>query len=577
VRASARLLLLTCLAATGCGTATLPGGPAGSTGPTGATGPAGSTGPTGPTGPFDVTVSVDTALARHPISPFIYGYNAGSVAEAPRGSTWLRLGGNRWTAYNWTSNYSNAGSDWGPYSNDTYMGAPADGPGHAFVPTLADGRANGAQVLVTVPMQGWVSKDASGNVSTTGALTDHFVPNLPRKDTAFTATPSATSTTVYQDELAWFVRQRWGAAPHLMLDNEPDLWFSTHPEIQRAQPAYLPFLEQSVASASAIKDAVADALLFGPASYGWNGMVNFQNAPDAGALTVDDSFVDRYLQRMEAARVAQSRRLLDVLDVHFYSEAQSHGCAAAADDGIRVNLSDPYDSHYAARNHDCVVAERVQSARSLGDPTWTETSWITQWSTVSSASGAPIQLAPRFLAKIAAASPGTKLSISEYDFGGADHPSGAVAQADALGMMGRAGVFAAAFWPVLGDSAWVEAAWRAFRDYDLSGHHFGDTSVSAATTDLVHLAAYASVDAASADRVTLVLVHRPTLASGALDLRTRTVKVALSHSRALGTVRAWQLAGATPTWQPLSLAAPAGGAVTLTLPALSVTTIELSP
>jgi mannan endo-1,4-beta-mannosidase len=72
----------------------------------------------------DATVAIDSSQNRHAISPFIYGYNGGSAADSPPGATWLRLGGNRWTAYNWETNYSNAGSDWGPYSNDTYMGAP---------------------------------------------------------------------------------------------------------------------------------------------------------------------------------------------------------------------------------------------------------------------------------------------------------------------------------------------------------------------------------------------------------------------------------------------------------------------
>src|SRR5262249_55036757 len=72
----------------------------------------------------DGTTSAEPGRDQRIISPFVYGYNAGSAASAPPGATWLRLGGNRWTAYNWTNNYSNAGSDYGPYHNDNLMGSP---------------------------------------------------------------------------------------------------------------------------------------------------------------------------------------------------------------------------------------------------------------------------------------------------------------------------------------------------------------------------------------------------------------------------------------------------------------------
>jgi uncharacterized protein YxeA len=523
----------------------------------------------------DVTLTVDTASGRRAISPYVYGYNAGRLADAPPGATYIRIGGNRWTAYNWTNNYSNAGADWGPYSNDTFMGTPSQGPGAAIAPTIADAKTNGIAALVTVPIQGWVSQARDGNVPLTDPVASWFVPNVPAKGSAFTLTPSATSTTVYQDELANFIANRWGtgATPHISLDNEPDLWgyvsngagTATHPEIQRTQLTYAAFLQQSVASASAIKAAVPSALVYGPVSYGWNGMLSFQDAPDKGSASIDNSFIDAYLAQMSAASTA--RRLLDVLDLHWYSEAQSNGCSPS---GVRVINTD---------NSDCVVAARVQAPRSLFDPAYVETSWITQWTTASSAMGQAIQLVPRFLAKIASKYPGTKLAITEYNHGGEDHVSGAIAQADTLGIFGREGVYAGAFWSVNSSHAWSYAAWKAFRNYDGAGRNFGDTSVSASTSDVSHVSVYASVDAASASRLVLVIVHRPTIgASGTLDLASRTVQLNWTHAQALRTARAWRLASASsPSWQTVSVPAPTSNTLTLTLPALSVTTLELTP
>ena len=56
-----------------------------------------------------------------PISPYIYGMNffAGSSLTNP--VTLDRLGGNRWTGYNWETNASNAGRDW-YYQNDRSWG-----------------------------------------------------------------------------------------------------------------------------------------------------------------------------------------------------------------------------------------------------------------------------------------------------------------------------------------------------------------------------------------------------------------------------------------------------------------------
>jgi hypothetical protein len=520
----------------------------------------------------DVTLTVDTSASRRAISPYVYGYNASRLSDAPPGATYTRIGGNRWTAYNWTNNASNAGSDWGPYANDTYMGTPTQGAGYAIAPTINDAKASGIAALVTIPIQGWVSQAKSGNVPLTDPVTSWFVPNVPAKGSAFTLSPSPSSTTVYQDELANFIGSVWGsgATPHVSLDNEPDLWgyvsngagTGTHPEVQRTQLTYSAFLQQSIASASAIKAALPSSLVYGPVSYGWNGMLSFQGAPDSTGATIDNSFIDYYLSQMSAA--STSRRLLDVLDLHWYSEAT---CSSS---GVRVINTD---------NSDCVVAARVQAPRSLFDSTYVETSWITQWTTASSSMGAGIQLLPRFQAKIAAKFPGTKLALTEYNHGGEDHVSGAVAEADTLGIFGREGVYAAAFWSVNSNHAWTYAAWKAFRNYDGAGHNFGDTSVSASTSDVSHVSVYASVDAANANRMVLVIVHRPTLSSsGTLDLNARTVQLNWTHSATLRTARAWQLTnGGSPTWQTLSVPAPTSNSITLTLPALSVTTVELTP
>src|SRR5690349_19559188 len=72
----------------------------------------------------DVTITVNPS-STHAISKWIYGINSyGGIANVPH-ATMDRAGGNRWTAYNWENNYSNAGSDYGPYHNDTFLSGSA--------------------------------------------------------------------------------------------------------------------------------------------------------------------------------------------------------------------------------------------------------------------------------------------------------------------------------------------------------------------------------------------------------------------------------------------------------------------
>jgi hypothetical protein len=525
-------------------------------------------------GAADVTLTLDASAQLRRISPWIYGYNAATAGGAPPGATWLRLGGNRWTAYDWETNASNAGSDWGPYANDAYLGDAAEGPAGAIIHTLDDARAHGLAVAVTVPIQGWVAADFAGPVDVTAPVAARFLPSYAFTGAASALSPDLGDGAVYQDELAALVARRWrGAATplHLELDNEPELWghvdasgrpWGTHPEIERTPTTYASLLSRSIRFASALRDRAPEALILGPASYGWSGFVALQDAPDAAA---HGDFLEYYLATMRAASTAQGRRLLDALDVHWYSEAR--GC------GVRV--TDPDE-------RDCVVAARVQAPRSLADPGYVEDSWITS-SGLPSADPA-IRLLSRLRARIEARDPGTLLTLSEYCHGGGAHVSGALAEADTLGTFGREGVYAAAFWPLgLSDQPFVAGAFRAFRDYDGAGHAFGDTSFAAASSDLDHVAVYASRDGTSAGRVVVVIIHRPTLTAGALDLRSRAVAVRLRHSRALATARVWQLTAttrdATGAVVPARVTAPlvVNNALVLTVPALSVTVLELTP
>ncbi len=111
----------------------------------------------------DVTITINPS-STHPISPYIYGLNFYSgVTGAPPNLTFDRDGGNRWTAYNWETNASNAGSDYN-YENDDYLSSSTV-PAEAVRSFIAGDQANNMASLITFQMQGLVDVDENGHVS----------------------------------------------------------------------------------------------------------------------------------------------------------------------------------------------------------------------------------------------------------------------------------------------------------------------------------------------------------------------------------------------------------------------------
>ena len=527
----------------------LPGcGGGGSSSPTSpSSSPAPSAAPAG-----SVRFTIDSSASRHPISPYVYGMNQPDWAGRSRGLKLGRLGGNRWTAYNWETNASNAGTDY-HNQNDDYLGG-GDVPGEAVRPYVARAMAAGASMIVTVPMAGYVSADKApgGDVNQTpDYLNVRFLESRAAKGGRFSYPPDAGDRVVYQDEfVAWLestfpdARRDPARTIFYSLDNEPDLWATTHPRIRpTGKLTYAEIAQRTADWAGAVKAVAPTALVFGPVSYGWQGFATLQDAPDAGGR----DFLDFYLDSMRDAEGRTGRRLVDVLDLHWYPEARGGG----------VRITDANDTA-------AVAAARVQAPRSLWDPGYSEDSWIS----IDARVGA-IRLLPRMREKIAAHYPGTALAITEYNYGGGDHVSGAVAEADVLGIFGREGVFAATLWDLQPSAPYIDGAFALYCNYDGAGSRFGDTSVGTATTDDASTSVYASVDAGDDGRMVLVAVNKSTGPTAADVLVTHPVD--FTHGAT------WQISAvsASPA-RGQDLAPTAHNAFRLDMPASSVTALVLS-
>lgn len=494
--------------------------------------------------PAQAAITID-ATKKTPISPYIYGANFIDWQKMKLPFPFVRQGGNRMTAYNWETNASNAGNDF-HHQNDNYMGDSSE-PAWNHKSILQPGQAHGAAVLLTIPTLGYVSADKKGDgdvAKTPNYLETRFFKSYPSKPSGKVEfPPNLNDRAVYQDELvAYLERIKSPKTPvWYSLDNEPDLWANTHARICPKPLTYQGIIDNNTAYATAIKRVAPKTLVFGPANYGWYGFRRFQGASDAN----DRDFLDVYMAAMNAAGKKAGRRLLDVLDIHWYPEAKG--------DGVRITWGGGPDKPGTP-------AARIQATRSLWDPTYVEDSWITKDFT----KGKPIGLLPGIQAQIAKHYPGTKLSITEYSYGGTQHVSGALAQADALGLFGRYGLFAAANWGVGAEDTATMAGFRAFLNFDGKGAKFGDLGLAVSGERAAENAVYAALDSKDPKRLTVVAINKTE--------RPMPTRLALKGFAAKSC------AGWAVTAESLAVSKPVGGAarsgtVTFIAPPLSVTSL----
>jgi fibronectin type 3 domain-containing protein len=520
----------------------------------------------------DVTITIDPTQTK-PISPYIYGINFYSgVTGAPPQLTFDRAGGNRWTAYNWETNASNAGSDY-LYENDDYLSSSTV-PAEAVRVFIAGDQSSGLASLMTVQLQGLVSADESGPVSVTSPPDlSRFKTVVDQKSTVssapFTITPPTTDANVYMDEFVWALDQKFsgqgifGANPahptFVSLDNEPELWNSTHLEIQGPNPVTSDaYIAKTITMTEALKSQFPDMIIFGPVHYGFQGIYNWQGELSA-TPTGNNWFPDKYLTAISAASATFGKPLVDVYDFHWYAEEYDS-------DGTR-SLDLTSTTLTAAQ-----VQLIVQSPRNLWDPTFNDTLTNSNPWIYEELGNSPINLLGRLQSKINSEFPGMKISMTEYESGGWNHIAGTIAQADNLGIFGAQGVFAANFWPPNGTYSYALAGFRAFRDFDGAGANFGDTSLQSTSSNVANVVVYASSDTTTPGRIVFVAINRSSSAQ----------VTAITGQSLTGTAQLYQITAASAQNQtqvaPVSIGTmPAtGSTLTLTLPALSVTTIEVN-
>jgi mannan endo-1,4-beta-mannosidase len=281
------------------------------------------------------SITINTGSQRSAISPYIYGANW--QLNGDENLTVLRLGGNRMTGYNWENNASNAGSDW-YHSSDDYLCYSMDYPLSA---TECANTAGGVlehfvdycilhnyASVVTLPMAGYVAADKNGTVSLADtAPSARWKTAVSKKGSAFQYPPDTSDNYVYADEEAWHLVQKYGNAStrdgvkFYLLDNEGDIWSGTHPRIHPTPTGAAEWVTRGVELAKAIKDVDPAAQVFGPVFYGIWSMRSV--GADWNAVKGSHTwYAGYYLDQFRQASTLDGRRLLDTIDIHWYTESR---------------------------------------------------------------------------------------------------------------------------------------------------------------------------------------------------------------------------------------------------------------
>ena len=402
------------------------------------------------TGP---ALSIDAAAGQRAINPDIYGVNQLSDEAL---ATELRLpvrrwGGNTTSRYNWQIDTYNTGLDWYfeniPLTNASVAALPNGSSTDRFV---EQNQRTGSRTLMTVPTLGWVAKrrtdghpfDCGFKVSRYGAQqsTDYqwdpdcgngltmagsnITGNNPT-DTSVVSNPAFMAAWV-QHLVGKYGTAANGGISYYAFDNEPMLWHSTHRDVHPQPGTYDEMRDHALAYGAAIKSVDPSAKTLGPVEDGWCRYL-YSAADDCRpgadyAAHGSVQYVPWYLQQMKSYEQQHGLRLLDYLDLHNYPAASG------------VTLSPAGNA--------ATQALRLRSTRSLWDASYIDESWISD----TAPGGVAVRLIPRMKQWVADHYPGTRLAISEYNWGAPESINGALAQADVLGIFGREGLDLATLW-----------------------------------------------------------------------------------------------------------------------------------
>jgi Glycoside hydrolase family 44 len=555
--------------------------------------------PTASSGP---SLTVDVGTVMHTINPYIYGMNAYTLNSSAAKAAAIsidRWGGDATSRYNYLLDVTSSASDW--YFENQYGLAGGSESNSSFNAQVTADASVGARTIGTVPVNGWVAKDGtscsfpvatypnqaqvdSGRGCGNG-LYANGVNSCTNSGGCNITGNKATDTSIVVDA-TWtgnwvkYLVSKFGTAASggvavYDLDNEPTWWDAVHRDVHPSPFTYDEVTDNGIAHAAAIKAADPTAEVSGPVMDFWwayfYSKKDIENGWGSGPCyepwsnPIDRNahggvpLIEYYLQQFAAYQKTNGTRLLDYLDLHTYFAPDNLAFSTGGDTQTQQ--------------------ERLNSTRVFWDPTYTDPNfsqpnYTTDANYTSNCKTPPQapQVIPMMKKWVASDYPGTKLAITEYNWGGQEHISGALAQADILGIFGREGLDIGTLWgapdPVKQLPGLI--AFEVFRDYNGAGAAFGDQAITSTSTDQGKLSIYGSLR--TKDNMLTVVVINKTYGDF-----TNTIN--LANFAAGGPAQAFLYSSAnlnTIVTQPnIPVNAPASGSTTSTLnttfPAQSIT------
>jgi hypothetical protein len=144
-----------------------------------------------------------------------------------------------------------------------------------------------------------------------------------------------------------------------------------------------------------------------------------------------------------------------------------------------------------------------------------------------------IMLIPRMKSWVATYYPGTKIGVTEYNWGAESSINGATAQADILGIFGREGLDLATRWTTPDPSTPTYKAIKVYRNYDGNKSTFGDTSIQTTVPNPDILSAFSAIRT-SDGALTLMVINK--------DINNASpINASITNFNATGTAQRWQL------------------------------------
>jgi hypothetical protein len=351
--------------------------------------------------------------------------------------------------------------------------------------------------FLTLPMAGFAAADAAGAVNNYD--TGRFLPILDHKSGELYLSPDRTDGYVYNDEyIAYMVNTHgWrdavvtapsglniGGITGWFLGSEPETVSAEFPSLNLSKLTASELVNAAVSAASAVKMIDPSADVFAPGIKNLESYINLSNNTDWENYSDEYSwFIDYFLDSMKKAGGSDNGRLLDCLDLHLYTEATTST-----------------GTYILRSSTDSANKVRLEAPRLLWDPEYSEAS------RAGATYRAYTPLLPTLQASIRMYYPGTKLSFSEYAYGGGDNVTGGIAVADTIGLFAENGVYMAGLSPSV-TPEYEYAGLSIYTDYDGYGSGFLPVSVFSETND-PDTAVYSAVGEKNDSILTAVFINR---------------------------------------------------------------------